>query len=87
MAVTPETAKNIIALGLKVCVEKNYGEHIGLEDKSYKDVGVEIKETSKEVLSHSKMLISVNCPAENNINNLKENSILVGMLNPSKNKI
>ena len=56
---------------------KNYGEHIGLEDKSYKDVGVEIKETSKEVLSHSKMLISVNCPAENNINNLKENSILL----------
>ena len=50
VAVTPETAKNIIALGLKVCVEKNYGEHIGLEDKSYKDVGVEIKETSKEVL-------------------------------------
>ncbi len=86
VAVTPETAKNIIALGLKVCVEKNYGEHIGLGDKSYKDVGVEIKETSNEVMNYSKMLISVNCPAENNIKNLKENSILVGMFNPSKNK-
>ena len=42
MAVTPETAKNIVTLGLKVC-GKNHGEHIGLEDKSYKDVGVEIK--------------------------------------------
>ena len=32
VAITPETAKNIIGLGLKVTIEKNYAEHIGFED-------------------------------------------------------
>ena len=27
VSLTPESAKNIIGLGLKVCVEKNYANH------------------------------------------------------------
>ncbi len=85
VALTPETAKNIIGLGLKVSVEKNYATHLGLEDEDYKSVGVEIKDSSNEVLNSCKLLIKVNCPRETEINNLKENSILVGMLSPNKN--
>ena len=43
VSVTPETAKNIIGLGLKVCIEKNYANHLGIEDNEYKKAGVEIK--------------------------------------------
>ncbi len=43
VALTPETAKNIINLGLKVCIEKNYADHIGIKDDEYSKVGVEIK--------------------------------------------
>ena len=32
VALTPETAKNIIGLGLKVCIEKNYATHLGISD-------------------------------------------------------
>ena len=39
-----------------------------------------------EVLSKSKMLIKVNCPSSDEIKNIRENSIHVGMLNPSQNK-
>ena len=39
ISLTPETAKNIIGLGLKVCIEKNYALHLGIDDKEYKDVG------------------------------------------------
>ena len=28
VALTPETAKNIIGLGLKACIEKNYAVHM-----------------------------------------------------------
>ena len=34
----------------------------------------------------SKAIIKVNCPSEKDINSFKENTILIGMLNPSKNK-
>ena len=86
VSITPETAKNIIGLGLKVCVEKGYAIHLGVNDEEYKKVGVDIKSSSTEVLNASDLIIKVNCPSESEINTLKENSILIGMLNPSKNK-
>ena len=86
VSLTPETAKNIIGLGLKVCIEKDYAIHLGIQDKEYKNVGVEIKNLSNEVLSSSNLLIKVNCPSEKEISNLKEKTIIIGMLNPSKNK-
>ena len=86
VSLTPETAKNIIDLGLKICIEKNYAEHLGIKDNEYAKVGVEIKNSSVEVLSTSDLLIKVNCPSEKEINNLNKKMIIVGMLNPSKNK-
>jgi NAD(P) transhydrogenase subunit alpha len=86
VSLTPETAKNIIGLGLKVCIEKNYAIHLGIADNEYKEIGVEIKDSTSEVLDLSNLIIKVNCPSENEANDLKENTILVGMFNPSKNK-
>ena len=86
VSITPETAKNLIGLGLKVCVEKNYANHLGIADNEYKKVGVEIRNTVDEVLSSSNLIIKVNCPSDNEISSLKDNTILIGMLNPSKNK-
>jgi H+-translocating NAD(P) transhydrogenase subunit alpha len=86
VSLTPESAKNIIGLGLEVCIEKNYADHLGIRDKEYQNVGVEIKSSSNEVLNSCNLLTKVNCPTEKNIVNLKEQTILIGMLNPSKNK-
>ena len=46
VALTPEAAKNIIALGLKIYVEKNYAVHIGIKDEEFRKAGVEIKDSS-----------------------------------------
>ena len=86
VSITPETAKNIIGLGLKVCIEKDYATHLGIDDNEYKKTGVEIKNSSSEVLNSSNLIIKVNCPSENEISLLKEETILIGMLNPSQNK-
>ena len=86
VSITPETAKNIMGLGLKVCIEKDYATHLGIDDNEYKKTGVEIKDSSSEVLNSSNLIIKVNCPSENEISLLKEKTILIGMLNPSKNK-
>ena len=86
VSLTPESAKNIIGLGLKVCVEKGYALHLGINDIEYKDLGVEIKSSSEEVLNSSDLIVKVNCPSEEEIKILKDNTIIIGMLNPSKNK-
>ena len=86
VSVTPETAKNIIGLGLKVIVEKDFAIHLGIQNKDYENVGVQIKDSSKEVLDSCNLLMKVNCPSVDEISKLKESTILIGMLNPSKNK-
>ena len=86
VSITPESAKNIIGLGLKVFIEKDYAIHLGIKDDNYKDVGVEVKDSSNDVLNSSYLITMVNCPSKEDISNLKENTILIGMFNTSKNK-
>ena len=86
VSITPETAKNIISLGLKICIENDYATHIGIQDEEYKNVGVEIQNSSKEVLNNCNLLVKVNCPSNEEISDLKDKTILIGMLNPSKNQ-
>ena len=86
ISITPESAKNILGLGIKVCVEKGYALHLGIDDNEYKDIGVDVKLSSKEIFNSSDLITKVNCPSDDEISMLKDNSILIGMLNPSKNK-
>ena len=72
VSITPESAKNIIGLGLKVYVEKDYALHLGIYDEDYKNIGAEIKDTPKEVLKLCNLITKVNCPSEDEINILKE---------------
>ena len=48
VSLTPETAKSLISLGLKVLIEKNYAEHLGIKDQDFQNVGVEVKNSPKE---------------------------------------
>ena len=42
IAVTPDIAKKYIALGFEVSLSEKYGEHLGIKDNDYKELGVEI---------------------------------------------
>ena len=86
ISITPETAKNLINLGLKICLENDYATHIGITDKEYVSLGVEIKKSPKEVADYSNLLVKVNCPSDQEIAILKDKTILIGMFNPSKNQ-
>ena len=60
ISITPDSAKNIIGLGLKVCVEKGYAIHLGIDDKVYENIGVEIKQSSEEVFNSSNLIMACN---------------------------
>ena len=77
VSITPETSKNIINLGLKVIIEDNYAAHIGITNKDYEAAGVEIKSSPKEILANCDLLTKVNCPSDDEILNLKNNTILI----------
>ena len=85
VSVTPETAKNLIELGLSINLEKNYAVHLGVDDKDYENQGVKFFNNSSEVINNSDLILKVNCPNEEDVKSLKENQIIIGMFNPSKN--
>jgi len=76
----------MINLGLKICIQNDYATHIGIQDSEYKNVGVEINNSSNEILKKCNLLLKVNCPSNEEISNLKDKTILVGIFNPSKNQ-
>jgi H+-translocating NAD(P) transhydrogenase subunit alpha len=86
VSITPESAKNIIALGLSVNLEKNYAIHLGIEDKQYEKNGVKFYNSSKEIINNSSLILKVNCPTDEEFKTLKEKTILIGIFNPSKNQ-
>ena len=85
VALTPESSKNLMSLGLKICIEKNYANHLGIKDEEFKKVGVEIKDSTEEILNLCNLLVKVNCPLDGEISKIKNSTILVGMLNPNIN--
>ncbi len=78
IAITPETVKKFIDLNFSVFLEKKYGEHLGISDEEYKNKGASLYNSSKEVLEKSEIILKVNCPLNDEINLIKDKSILIG---------
>ena len=81
VAVTPDVIKKYISLGLEVHLSKNYALHLGIDDNEYENEGAKML-SSDQVLSNSNAILQMNIPNEEALNKLKENQILIGVLNP-----
>ena len=86
ISITPETVKKLIDLNFSVFLEKKYGEHLGIDDEEYKNKGASLESSAKEVLEKSEIILKVNCPSNDEINSIKNKSILIGQFDPILNK-
>ena len=86
IAVTPEAAKKYISLGIDVSLQKNYGAHLGFDDNLYKDLGVEIINSEKDLFDKADIVIQLGLPSDDKLSYLKENQSIIGVLNPYLNK-
>ena len=78
ISVTPETVTKFTELNFSVFLEQNYGEHIGIFDEEYKNQGATFHNSTREVLEKSEIILKVKCPSNNEINLIKDKSILIG---------
>ena len=86
VSITPEIVKKYISIGLDVSLPKNFGVHLGFSDQNYESQGAKIINDEKELLNSGDIIVQLNLPSEDKLSNLKENQILIGVLNPFKNK-
>jgi len=81
ISVTPDFLKKYIDSGLQVSIEKSMGEHLGFLDDNFKELGAEIVERKKGFLE-ADIICSVNKLSEEDLTEIKENSLIVSFLDP-----
>ena len=86
ISITPETTKKLINLNFSVFLEKTYGLHLGITDEEYKDSGAILQNSAKEVLEKSDIILRVSCLSGEEVNLIKNKSILIGQFDPYPNK-
>ncbi len=86
IAITPEIVKKYISLGFEICLSENYGSHLGIKDQQYKDMGVKILKDEIEILNSSDIIVQLGMLSDDKASLIKENQILIGVLNPYTNK-
>ena len=86
IAVTPEIAKKYINLGFNLYLPSNYGNHLGFSDDDYKNLGVNVLDDEKKLISNANLIIQLNLPNDQKLSFLNENQTLIGSLNYSQNK-
>jgi len=82
VAVTPDAARRLIALGLEVVVEAGAGIAAAATDADYEAAGARIAHTPSEALAHADIVLKVRGPVDEEIAALKDGAIVVGLLNP-----
>ncbi len=86
ISITPENVKKFISNGFKVYLEKNYGEHLDIDDEIFANHGAELYTDKENILSKADILLQLNLPNENDLKHLSPNKNLIGVFDPIKNK-
>ena len=86
ISITPETAKKYINLGFSINLENNYAEHLGISNEDYKNLGVNINISKKEVFEKANIILKVNNISEDEIDFIKKESLLIGQFDSNLNQ-
>ncbi|WP_024300154.1 Re/Si-specific NAD(P)(+) transhydrogenase subunit alpha [Methylomicrobium lacus] len=91
VALTPETAEQIMKLGFSVCVEKGAGQGANISDEAYQEAGVEIVDDAKSLWQGSDLVMKVRAPerhpelAIDETDLLREGGHLISFIWPAQN--
>ena len=86
ISITPDIIKKYTSLGFEVVLSENYGRHLGIYDDEYLKLGAKISKDYKEILSSSDIIIQLGMLPDDKSSLIKENQILIGVLDPYNNK-
>ena len=86
VAIMPEIVKKYLSLGFEILLSKNYASHLGIEDEEYLKVGAKISSDENEILNSSDIVVQLGILSDDKSSLIKENQILIGVLNPYDNK-
>ena len=85
VAITPDVIKKYKSLNLEVYLSENYASHLGIDDKEYEIEGAQISNIDN-IINKSNAILQLGILDDQNLNKLKKNQNLIGVLNPYNNE-
>jgi len=85
VAIVPDVAKKLVNEGHQVFIESGAGDQSFFSDETYKESGAEIMHLD-DIVKKTDILLVVDLPSEDILSNMKDNSNIVGLLNPYDNQ-
>lgn len=86
VAASPETVKKLCAAGCHVLIEKNAGKAANYLDSAYKESGAKIMNSAEETTKTADIILRVQINTEDDLHNIKNNALLIGLFDPYNNK-
>lgn len=78
VAITPQSAKNLVKLGFSVAIEKNAGVSSDFIDSAYVEAGVQIISTKKALIKETQIFLCVNEPHPKDLDSLPTDALIIG---------
>lgn len=85
VAITPEGVQKIIELGEDVTIESGAGRASSYPDEQFSEAGAKIESDRDKVLSSCDILLAVQAPSVEDLEKMKEGSVLVSFIWPLQN--
>jgi len=82
VAATPETCGKLKQAGFEVLVEREAGTRSGFSDGLYEEAGAALIADRAELYGQADVVAKVRCPAGEELDLLKADTILIALLNP-----
>ncbi|MFI4976168.1 MAG: Re/Si-specific NAD(P)(+) transhydrogenase subunit alpha [Caulobacterales bacterium] len=86
VAITPDAARRLVALGYEVVVESGAGMSAAAPDADYEAAGARIAASAKDALLAADVVLKVRAPSDEEIAALKPGAIVVGLFNPHQSR-
>ncbi|GAA5071715.1 NAD(P) transhydrogenase subunit alpha [Lysobacter panacisoli] len=82
VALTPETCKKLVARGARVRVQRGAGRKAAFTDEAYADAGAELVADAAAALNDADLVLCVQPPTAQALQQLREGTAVVGLLAP-----
>jgi len=83
VAISPETVRKLVALGVKVRIAAGSGARSRFSDETYKAQGAEIAPSAAEAVAGADILLKVRRPSADEVRGLVSGGMAIAMLSPT----
>lgn len=87
VAISPDAIRKYLQLGFEVVIEQGAGVGSGMNDEAFSEAGATIAETADDALNAAALILCVNAPDAELIEQMPVGAQLIGMLSPHENKM